>query len=157
MIALAFKIAAQTSSEWSKLIAAATHSPYSHVELWVGGERGAALCWSSREFDGVALVVLDLEQPEWEIVEIGAAAGREAFMAAFIAGFCAGANGKSYDTLGLLGYKTGSGQHDDHDVFCSEFCASALAACGALTLPRAPWLISPGDLYGIVSAAAAKP
>ena len=150
MIWLAFKIAANTDSEWSKLIAAATHSSYSHVELWVAGEITAAVCWSSREFGGVSQVTLDLTQPEWKLVQVAAASE----FAAFITGFCAGANGKNYDTLGLLGYKTGTGQHDDHDVFCSEFCSAVLLACGVLSGPLAPWRVSPGDLYALTAAPA---
>src|SRR5579884_1948797 len=141
MIRLAFKIAALTDSEWSRLIAEASHSRYSHVEGWLDGAQNSALCFSSREPKGASFEIIDLTAPYWEIVgPLNLTAEQEAR----IAGFCAGANGKEYDGLGLIGYKFGTGCHDDHDLFCSECWAAALKECAGWTLGgKDPWMISP--------------
>lgn len=167
MTALAFVIAAKTGSGWSDLIAAASASPYSHVELWLGGPKTAALCFSSREPAGASFEIIDLTQPKYEIVPLNVTPLEEAK----ILGFCLGANGKSYDGMGLIGYKFGTGLHDDHDVFCSEVCASDLQKCAGLftgpeitldMLLKSPypdafstkraWMISPGDLHALAVA-----
>lgn len=147
MIQLAFKIAAKTGSKWSEMIAKASNSPYSHVEMWLDGVSSAARCFSSREPVGAAFMVLDLTTPEWEITPYSVLGRDEVIQA-----FCNGANGKSYDMAGLLGYKLGNGLHDDHDVFCSEVVSECLQECAGLVLPKAPWMTSPGDLYNLVTA-----
>ena len=150
MIQLAFVIAAKTGSAWSEMIGKASGSPYSHVELWLYGSQSKARCFSSREPAGALFMYRDLTTPEWEIVghpgcEIDSEMGEE------IVAFCNGANGKAYDMAGLLGYKLGTGLHDDHDVFCSEVVSSCLQQCARLVLPKDPWMISPGDLYKLVT------
>ena len=146
MFSLAFKIAAETDSEWSKLIAKASNSPYSHVEGWLSGDKNKALCFSSREPIGAGFQEIDLTQKCWDIIEFKLSTQEEFAIVCF----CWGANGKEYDLLGLLGYKQGTGWHDDHDVFCSEFWAACLTQCIGLPLPKEPWMTSPGDLYTLV-------
>lgn len=149
MIQLAFVIASKTGSAWSEMIAKASGSPYSHVEICLDGPRNAARCFSSREPDGASFMVRDLTSPELEIVSLKPAlTEQQEYM---VEAFCWGANGKAYDMAGLLGYKLGNGLHDDHDVFCSEVVSACLRACAGLVLPAEPWMISPGDLHKLVA------
>ena len=150
MIQLAFVVAAKTGSPWSEMIAKASGSPYSHVELWLSGPQNAARCFSSREPIGASFMTRDLTTPEWEIVQYPPA--NSPGVPQTIEAFCQGSNGKSYDMAGLLGYKLGTGMHDDHDVFCSEVVSECLADCAGLKLEKEPWMTSPGDLYKLVKS-----
>jgi hypothetical protein len=136
------------------MIGKASGSPYSHVELWLDGPQNAARCFSSREPSGASFMVRDLTTPEWEIVPYHSVIGPQDESNLFdcVESFCEGANGKSYDMAGLLGYKLGTGLHDDHDVFCSEVVSECLQKCAGLVLPKDPWMTSPGDLYKLVTA-----
>lgn len=148
MISLAFKIAALTDSSWSKAIAAASHSKYSHVEGWLSGAQNNALCFSAREPKGCSYAAVDLTTPEWEIVPLKLSDMENLI----IRGFCMGADGKDYDFPGLAGYELGTGLHSDSDLFCSECWATALRDCANWDLLKDPWMISPGDLYNLAVA-----
>ncbi len=141
MIKLAFVIA-EKASDWSKMIAKASNSPYSHVELWLDGPQNQARCFSSREPIGASFMIRDLSTAEWEIVVPNLIISSTQAQA-----FCLGANGKDYDMIGLLGYRLGTGLHDNHDVFCSEVVGEALMASSDFKLLKDPWMTSPGDLY----------
>jgi len=144
VIYLAFRIAVKTNSEVSQLIAAASGSPYSHVEGWLRDDRNRAYCFSSREPYGCSFKVIDLTTPEWVTLPLTLTAEQEAR----IQGFCEGASGKAYDFPGIAGYETGTGLHNDSDLFCSECWATALKRCAGWTLDgKDPWMISPGGLY----------
>ena len=150
MIQLAFVVAAKTGSIFSQMIAKASHSQFSHVELWCDGPRNAARCFSSREPGGAAWMIRDLTTPEWEIVPIPRAF-YDGTQDRIVEAFCWGADGKDYDMLGLIGYKLGNGLHDDDDVFCSEVVSACLSISLGIKLPKNPWIMSPGDLYALMT------
>ena len=153
MTKLAFVIAGKTGSSWSELIAKASGSIYSHVELWLDGPQNAARCFSSREPKGASFMVRDLTGPAWEIAALPTSLYHGTPEEdRVIEAFCQGENGKDYDMAGLLGYKLGNGLHDDADVFCSEVVSAILRFCISLTLPRDPWMVSPGDLHAVIKA-----
>jgi hypothetical protein len=147
-VVLAFKIAANSDSEWSKLIARESNSPYSHVEGWLSGAQNKAFCFSSREIYGAGFKFLDLTDSSlWEIVPIDLTFDQISRTQAF----CQGSDGKGYDGVGLIGYALKDPAiHDYSKVFCSEVWAEIAAKCWGKILPRDPWLISPGDLYTLV-------
>ena len=145
MIQLAFKIAAATGELWSELIAKQSNSIYSHVEIWLSGPQNKALCFSSREPDGACFKTIDLSNSNlWTICSFITTRDQEIN----INGFCLGTNGKWYDGIGLIGYKTANPTlHDPHAVFCSEVVAEIAKYCVGRILSKEPWLISPGELF----------
>lgn len=148
MIRLAFKVAAASGSTWSALIAAASGSPYSHIEGWLSGPLSNAKCFSSREPHGAGFQQLDLGQPGlWVITAPLKLTADEETLAL---GFCLGCDGKNYNGIGLLGYALHNPAiHDYSQVFCSETWAAIAQHCWSKTLPKQPWQISPGDLYAL--------
>ncbi len=148
MIQLAFKIAAKTGSAWSQLIARESGSIYSHVEGWLDGPQNNARCFSSREPHGAGFEQIDLTVPGlWDTIPFVCTPEQEALAN----GFCLGADGKMYDGVGLLGYGLANASiHDYHSLFCSETWAAIAQKCCRKTLPRAAWLISPGELFDLV-------
>jgi hypothetical protein len=145
VITLAFKIAAASDSQWSKLVAHASGSIYSHVEGWLDGPKTNARCFSSREPHGAGFEQIDLTTPGlWDFLPFPCTPDQE--MSAN--GFCLGADGKLYDGVGLLGFKLADPAiHDYHALFCSETWAAIAQKCCGRPLPKVPWLISPGELY----------
>ncbi len=154
MISLAFKNAAKSGSKWSQLIARESGSPYSHVEFWLSGDVNKAYCFSSREPLGASYGIIDLTEVFWEIVPLKLSEIEEARVVAY----CDGACGKWYNGIGLLGYRLhDEAINDGHNVFCSQVVFDALSKCTSLidlnTETRKAWMISPGDLYKLVTAA----
>jgi hypothetical protein len=142
----AFKIArmlpAGPERDWSTLIAMASKSVYSHVEIWLNGEQNNAYCFSSREPHGAGFQTIDLTSPWWEIVPITATFEEEKL----IWGYCLGADGKGYDAVGLLGFGKDPAVHDFRDLHCSETGSNVLTKCLSKTTPKLPWMMAPGDL-----------
>lgn len=150
MIRLAFKIAAATGDRWSMLIAKESGSPYSHVEVWLDGPSDKAHCFSSREPAGASYTVLDLTNPQlWNVIDVDLSPEQEAAAR----GYCAGADGKLYDGVGLLGYRFANPRiHDPHAVFCSEAGAAMCQVAGKDLGGKQPWQFSPGDLCALAKS-----
>lgn len=147
MIALAFKVAAESNSLFSKLIAWKTGGKYSHVEGWLSGPIEHAFCFSSREPKGTGYATIDLSNPKlWDIVPLQLTDVEEKLVLVF----CSGTDQKDYDWLGILGFVWPWGEHDDHDRFCSEYWTECLQkALGWLPGLKA-WMTDPSELRDVV-------
>jgi len=150
MIHFAFKIASKlppgVERNWSMLVATASGSIYSHVEVWLNGDIKTAYCFSSREPHGAGFQVIDLSAPEWEIVPLNTTPDQEKY----IWGYCLGADGKGYDGVGLLGFGKIPAIHDFRCLHCSETAANILAKCLKQKLSKLAWMLSPGDICTLV-------
>ena len=145
--ALAFRIAALTDSNLSRMIAKETHGPYSHVECWIDGPRTSAVCWSSREPVGVGEAVINLTEPSWQIVPIPTTLEQDDH----ILWFCRGSDGKMYDFIAVAGIQTKTWVHKTFARMCSEFCVEVVQRCIGM-LPHEPmWTISPNRLATILN------
>lgn len=150
MIQFAFKVAhllpPGIERNWSMLVATASGSIYSHVEIWLNGDRNKAYCFSSREPHGAGFQEIDLTTPEWEIVPIRATPDQQLY----VWGYCLGADGKGYDGVGLLGFGKIPAIHDYKALHCSETGANIMSKCLNKTLPKLAWMMAPGDLCTFV-------
>ncbi len=149
----AFKNAALAGGLFSKAIAWKTGGPYSHVELVLGTDpdnraRGYR-CFSSREGSGCAIETIDLHATKflWTMVHLPLSIQAQERIEGFARAMCAAKVG--YDYLGILGFGTGHGEHDDHDRFCSEVCIEALQKCAHWWPNVKRWEVSPSRLYSL--------
>jgi hypothetical protein len=149
---LAFKDAELAGGFFSKAIKWKTGGRFSHVEMWLTGPRENAVCFSSREPHGTGYAHIDLSAPLFTCVEILATQPQ----LDSIRWFAEGTGFKRYDMLGILGFILPWGEHDDADVFCSEWCTLALQRCMNMCLvdpngkPVKSWMTSPVELYRLV-------
>ena len=146
MIQYAFKIASKTGDPWSNLVARASGYIYSHIAVWLNGERNAAYCFSSREPHGAGFQTIDITSDMWDVLPLNCTSEQEKI----IWGFCLGADGKMYDGIGLLGFGKEPAIHDYHALHCSETGSAIAQKCCGKTLPKDPWMISPGELYELL-------
>lgn len=98
-----------------KLVRLVTRSPYSHVELVIGG-----VCYSSSIQDGgVRSKHINIGSGNWDVLEI---AGDEAKAAQWFVDH----HGQDYDWLGVFRFVLPFLKHRTGKWFCSEACAAAL-------------------------------
>lgn len=140
---LAFKDAELAGTFFSRLIRWKTGGRFSHVELWIDGPRENALCFSSREPHGTGYAHINLSSPLFTIVEIAATPQQEMD----VRWFAEGTGVKRYDFLGILGFCFPWGEHDDADVFCSEWCTLVLQRVFGMFPGVKSWKTDPTQLF----------
>jgi len=151
MTNLAFKIAAKAGGPISKGIAAVTHGPYSHVELWLGGPQQFALCYSSREPVGTGFANIDLTDGSlWRVIPVTISLQLESPLM----WFCMGSQGRPYNFKGIEGIALDTDQHNESERFCSEACFEALQAVTGWWPRIKRWHVAPSgfgkdDRYGL--------
>ncbi len=156
---LAFKnglIAAQLETGvgrfFSESIVRATGGKYSHVEIVMTGELAASTCFAAIEPTGCRYAVIDLTKPAglWTVLEYDAPHVPSAVD--FIIGFCAGSDGKAYDSMGIIGIGMENGVHDPRDRFCSELATELCQKALGLFRGVRPWMVAPSGPMTAVPA-----
>jgi hypothetical protein len=155
---LAFHNAAvgQSSSNgavFDKLIEWHSGSPLVHVELVMDSTKAdrwmlkdpdtRARCYSAVPDLGVRWATVDITQPWWTVVALPAITPAGMWAANDVVDTCLG---QKYDWIGILGFATPWGAHDDNDKFCSEVCTLVLQAAGFFAGVKS-WRTSPAALY----------
>lgn len=136
---LAFR---QPRTLMDRAIMAWTRSPYSHVELEVGGLRYAA-----RPGIGVVADAGHVDPDTWDAIAVPSILLDQLRLDAW----CRCELGKRYDWAGLSIAAFGWGWESRNRWFCSEFAAAGLRAVGVLPDDgRRPASFTPGSLVAAV-------
>jgi hypothetical protein len=145
---LAFKnglIAAQHEDQlgafFSTSIVKVTGGKYSHVEVVLTGELSSATTFAAIEPIGCRYATIDLTQPAglWTVLETPSTQQQIDFINAF----CAGSDGKPYDSMGIVGIGAENGVHDPRDRFCSELAVELCQKAQGLFPNFLRWMVAP--------------
>lgn len=140
---------------YDRLIRLKTNSTYVHTELLfdeMGVKRPGFYTSFSSVIDAGSRFQDDMNflTSEWKLVALP-----DKWDWQPIYNFCSGMAHKRYDLLGILGFILPWGEHDDSDIFCSESTTDAIQYRhdGELFPHQKAWMVSPGDLYKLVTNA----
>ncbi len=144
MLHVQFKLA---TTLFDRLICDRTDSPFCHVELAFDDHTGftALPDYGVRIFDN-----RDYSTPIWSALPVFSwLPDADAICRAKAEQLASQHMG--YDWLAILGFLVPAGEHERHDMICSEAVLTALQAVGDPRLASyQPWLVSPGKLYEIL-------
>lgn len=140
------------AAAFSRSIINVTRGKYSHVEVILLGELNNAVTFASVEPDGCRYATLNLTVSPglWSVLEWPTTPEQDLA----VNYFCAGSDGKRYDSLGIVGIGTGDGVHDTSKRFCSEFAIEACQKCVSLFAGKVRWMAAPsgynnGQRFGL--------